>query len=578
VAIGPATRSAALVGVPALVLIGVLAWPLLFASSDFTGDWLTQLWLMWQQSLAIRANHVPSLFLNYKYGVLYPQYAFYGGTLYALTGTLSLIAGNSPVETYVFTYLLGFAAAYGGWYWIARIAKLGMWWAHVPGLVFITSAYYLTLIYARGDWPEFVGVSTIPLMAASGLSVLRAERLRAGPAAALVLSTICFFGSHSLTVVWGSTMFVVLGGAIALCVPQARRAVTRRGALRVAGLVIPALLVNAWFLLPAVAYESTTRIASEYELWRLLLSKTMYLVSERHLLTLSRASATGSGAFALSLPVLEMAWALASVALFLRAGLRQAWTRVLLICAVLTAAFAVLMTHAGLILVLPNFYSTLQFSYRLESYVLLGLSATVLAGLVLARSGGRRVRAWSWALLPILAVSVVGAIQQAAAYPRGSVDRYTDFSRVYTAPGVGEELSDYIDVDLPVLSESTGGAVLDFPAAAVHDNHISVVGHHLHPGELVETNLEAPPTLVHVTGARIVGLNRKGYDVLEVDPTAPAPGSASAASRRLASSTTISVSPVENLPVVLGRVLTLCALIALAIQFAALAVRRRTAQ
>lgn len=575
-AIGPATRSAVLVGAPALVLIGVLAWPLLFSGSTFTGDWLTQLWLMSQQSLAIKANHLPSLFLTYKYGTLYPQYAFYGGTLYALTGSLSLLLGNSPVETYVLTYLLGFAAAYGGWYWIARMAGLSRWWAHVPGLVFITSAYYLTLIYGRGDWPEFIGVSTIPLMVASAVSVLRAERLRGWPATALVLSTVLFFGSHSLTVVWGSTMVVVFGLAIAVCVPQARREVTRRGALRVAGLVIPALLVNAWFLLPAVAYESTTRIANEYELWKLLLRSTMDLVSARHLLTLSRASATTPGAeFALSLPILVIAWALASVAVFLRAGLHQPWVRIFLICAALTAAIAVLMTHAGLILLLPRYYSTLQFSYRLESYVLLGLSATILAGLVLARGGGRRMRLWSWALIALLLVSVVGAIQQADAHPQSALDRYTELKLVYNYPGSGEELADYIDVDLPIFVESAARPTVDFPAAAVHDNNVSVAVAHLQPGELVDTNLEAPPTLVHVAGARIAGITRTGYDVLEVDPTASASGPSFAASRRLVSSTTISVSPAENLPVVLGRVLTLCALIALALQFAALALRRR---
>ncbi len=60
-----------------------------------------QVWFLWQQSLAIRADHVPSLFLNYPYGVFYPHFAFYGGTLYALAGTLSLALGNAPIETYV---------------------------------------------------------------------------------------------------------------------------------------------------------------------------------------------------------------------------------------------------------------------------------------------------------------------------------------------------------------------------------------------------------------------------------------------------------------------------------------------
>jgi hypothetical protein len=565
--------------VPAVLLIALLAWPLVFSGSYFTSDWMTQLWLMWRQSLALQANHVPSLFLTYRYAVLYPHYAFYGGTLYALAGGLSLLLGDAPIGTYVLTYLLGFAAAYGGWYWIARMSGLGRWWAHVPGLVFITSAYYLTLIYARGDWPEFIGVSMIPLMVAAGLSVLRADRTRIWPAAALVISSIVFFGSHSLTVVWGSSTLVVLAVAILLCIPRARREVTRRGAIRVARLVIPALLVNAWFLLPAIAYESTTRIASGYSAWRLTLRYTMSLVSVDHLFTLSRASATAPGAvFALSLPILVMAWALAGVVILTRARSRRAWVGVFLICAAFTVASTVLMTHAGLILALPRYYATLQFSYRLESYVLLGLSATVLAGLVLARSGGRLPQIWSWLLVPILAVSVVGAAQQAAAHPQSSQDRYAELTHIYNAPGVGEELIDYLDVHLPIIAEPrVPRTKLVFPPAAVHDNRVSITATGLQRGELVDTNLQGPPTLVHVSGARIAGISTFGYDVLEVGPEPSAARSAARATQSPVTTATISVSPKDTPPVVLGRVLTLCALVALVLQFAVLAVRRRGA-
>jgi hypothetical protein len=565
------------VGIPALALIGLLAWPLLFAGSPFNGDWLAQLWFLWKQSAAIKADHLPSLFLNYPDGVLYPQYAFYGGTLYTLSGALSLALGNNPVATYVLTYLLGFAAAYGGWYWIARGAGLGRWWAHVPGLVFITSAYYLTLIYARGDWPEYIAVSTIPLMVASGLSVLRADRLRLWPALALTLSSIVFSGSHSLTLVWGSTMVVVVGLAIVACVPQARRAITRAGAIRVAGLVVPAFLVNAWFLLPAAAYESNTRIATEYPYARLLLRGTMQLVSAPHLFTLSRASASSPGAaFALSLPILVMAWALIGIPIVLSTGSRGAWTRVLLICAGLTVAITVLMTHAGLILALPRAYSSLQFSYRLESYVLLALSATVLALLVLARRGGRRVQIWSWTLVPLLAVSVVGAAQQANAYPPSPTDRYTDFHDLYKSPSAGGELlTDYVDVHLPVLDDPHGRpGEVRFPPSAVHDNRVSVVTR-VRPGDLVYTNFQGPPSLVHVSGARIVGINSAGYDVLEVGSGSGAARKSSSAAKGPAPAQTISLSPTDSLPVVLGRVLTLCALLALALEFLSIAVRRR---
>jgi hypothetical protein len=563
-------RSPILVGGSALLLIGILAWPLIFSNSYFTTVWVEHLWFMWQQSLAIRADHLPSLFLNYTYGVFYPHYAFYGGTLYALAGTLSLLLGNAPMETYILTYLLGFAAAYGGWYWLARTCGLGRWWAHAPGLVFITSSYYLTLIYARGAWPEFIGVSMIPLMIAAGLSVLRADRLYARPALALTISSVFFFGSHSLTLVWGSTILVLAGLAVVVCVPRARREITRTSAIRVSGLVVPALLLNAWFLLPAAAYEANTVIATEYPGARLELREMMFLVSASHLFTLSRAPMFAPGTdFALSLPILVIAWALVSLAIFLRRGLRGTWTRVLLICSAMTTLLIVLMTHASLMLALPRAYATLQFSFRLESYVLLAVSGTVLAALVLAGSGGRKIRLWRWMLLPILSVSVVGAIQQTDAYPKAP-DRYEAFG---VLPRI--ELSDYVDVRLRSLNYAgKRPPEVDFTPTAVRDNRISLVVH-LRPGELVYTNLQGPPSLVHVTGARIAGVNSEDYDVLEIGSDARAGRQSISNGGASPTAETISLSPADPLPVALGRILTLGALAILILQFGALAIRRR---
>jgi hypothetical protein len=583
VAIGPATRSALLAGGAALLLIGALAWPL-FSNTAFSPDWIEQLWFVSLQGAAIRANHLPTLFIHYPGGVFYALFAFYGGTLYALTGLVSLLLGGSAISAYILAYLLGFAAAYGGWYWIARSFGLGHWSAQVPGALFITSSYYLTLIYSRGDWPEFTAVSMIPLVIASGLSVLRADRLRIGPALALVASSIVFFGSHNLTMVWGSTAIALVGLLVLACVPQARRRITRRSALRVLGLVVPAVLVNAWFLFPTIAYESTTYIANAYTYWRVLLRGTMSLVAAGNLFTFSRASVSNPGtAFSVSLPILAMAWALVSLVVFARRALREIWARVMLICAGFTVLMALLMTHAGLILVLPRAYSTLQFSYRLESYVLLGLSGTILAILVLTRNGDRRLRLWSWALVPILSVSVVGAVQQAAAYPKGGEGRSQSLAGETRQPtGVPPGVTpaeaprpDYTDTQLRRLADPYGRpAEVYFAPAAVHDNRISKVVR-LPPGQLVYTNLQGPPYLVHVSGAKIVGINPGYYDVLEIGRGKRIAQRAGARRKDATFIDTISVSPASSVPVVLGRYVSLAAVIALVTGFLVFAIRRR---
>jgi hypothetical protein len=563
--------AAATVGVP-LLLIGALAWPLLFTNATFNQDWLNHLWYMWHQSLAIRDDHVPSLFLSYSRGVLYPLYAFYGGTIYALAGALSLALGDAPLETYILTYLLAFAAAYGGWYWMSRMFGLGRWVAHAPGLVFITSASYLTTLYALGDWPEFLGVSIMPLMIAAGLSVLRSDRLRLWPALALAGSCIAFFGCHLLTVIWGSTILLIVGLAILAFVPQARREVTRPRLLRVLGLVVPALLVSAWFLLPTVAYESQTVIAASYPRFRALIQSTAFSVADRHLFTLSRKRAGGT-ILTLSLPILAIAWALVSVAISATVRRTGTWMRVFLVVSGATILVGIIMTHAGIILALPRVFATLQFTFRLESYVLLGISGAVLAALVLARNAGANARLWNWMLVPVAVVSVVGGIEQASAYTPG-LSRTTALSS-YLVPVYEEEgLLDYVDDKLPIMRKSLPRVT--FPPSSVQENRASKVIHEP-PGQLVDSNLRSAPSLVHITGARIVATDAEADDVLEInsyiDParSGQAPTNTAGAP---APAETISVSPSNTFPVIAGRLLSVIGIAALALQLAVPAARR----
>jgi hypothetical protein len=568
---------AALVGGPIVVIVA-LAWPLLFTSDLFNESWANQLWFLWHQSLTIRANHSPSLFLNYSDGVFYPEYLFYGATVFTVFGTLSLILGNAPTETYVTAYLIAFAAAYGGWYWLSRMAGLGRWQACAPGLVYVTSGYFITAIYARGDWPELLGISAVPLMIAAGLNVLRADRLRLWPAAALIGSTVVFFGAHNITILWGSTILTVASVAMLVCVPQTRRAITRSGVLRVAAVAVPALLVNAWFLLPDLVYRSHTAVGIRYQYAKNLLKAEMPLVSAGHLLSVWRVSALPGGGFVLSLPTLEIAWLLVGIALLLRTARAIAWTRILLVIAAIAVLAGVLMTHLGLLLALPSIYAQLEFSYRLETYVLLGVSGAMLAALAALAAGkgrDRPLRVWSWALVPILIVSVLGAIQQANSYKSGGTRAAALHS--FLKPPLGRTgWADFLDLPqnwapYPVASRAPEIA---FPSASIHDDRISEKVR-LPAGEMVRTNIAgAYPGLVHVTGARIVGIDSLGEDVLRIDSDSASPSARSPAhGDPPARAETISVSAGQPLPIVLGRLLTIIAALVLVGQLAALALR-----
>jgi hypothetical protein len=532
---------------------------------------------VWHQSLSIKSAGFPSLYLNSSYSVFYPTYAFYGGTLFALGGLLSLALGEAPVQAYVLVYLLDLAAAFGGWYWLGRIAGLGRWAAMVPGLVFVTSTYYLVVVYVQGDWPAFTGISMISLMVASGLSALRADRLRVGSGLALATSSILFFGSHNITILLGLTTLAITGLAVVVFVPDARRSITPRGIVRLASVVVPSALVSAWYLLPALAYHSSTRIGSEYSHARETLKTTVGLVSAGHLFTFSRTFGPGLPApyyLALSLPVLAIAWVLAGLIVLPWRSHNRTWLRVLLICSTMAVLVAVVMTHVGLLLALPRPFTLIQFSYRLETYVLLALCGAMLAALALARGGSWRVRIWRWFAIPVCAVSMIGAIQQLRTYPYPGQDRYATLES-YGEVETGNN-KDFQDVSEPVIS-GHGLPTIEIPAEAVHSDHVSFAVR-VRPGTLVATNIGAGSPLVHVTGAKAVGVDSETGDmVLQVgarhSATADPPGSKGASSASL-SEDTISVSTGHSLPIVLGRLLSLLAVAMLALGLLLLPARR----
>jgi hypothetical protein len=288
-----------------------------------------------------------------------------------------------------------------------------------------------------------------------------------------------------------------------------------------------------------------------------------------------------------SFSVLAIVWVLIGGALFARKGLSGSWMRALLVLVGSTTLVTIVMTHAGLMLALPRPYATLQFSYRLDSFVLLGLSGAVLVvlALLVRAPPSRWVRIFPWALIPILILSIVGAIAQIGASPRGGPSRAT-LIRPAPKPGPREEgLVDYLDVALPKMLTPQGTPEVYFPPASLHDDSAAQVVH-FEPGQTVYSNVGGGPELVHVTGARIIGLSRDGNDLLEIGPSVvgsggsagAAPSGTAAAHTSSTPTEVISIGPASSLPVTLGRLLTLAAIALLAIELVVIGARNARAE
>ena len=149
-------------GVVAVLVIG---GPAVFTHNGFAVDFTNHLWLVWVQEAAIAQHATPTYFISAPAaGVFYPFFAFYGGTLYAATGAVAALLGGRVVVAFLAVTLLGVAAAYGGLVWLSRQLGVRSWAAHAPAIAYVFSAYYVTNLYGRGAWTEFMATSTIPLV------------------------------------------------------------------------------------------------------------------------------------------------------------------------------------------------------------------------------------------------------------------------------------------------------------------------------------------------------------------------------------------------------------------------------
>jgi hypothetical protein len=446
-------------------------------------------------------------------------------------------------------------------YWLGRQARLNQWTAHAPAILLICSSYLLNIIYRTGAWAELVAVSAIPLLMASAISLLRSDRLRLWPAVALTTSTVLFTGSHNITLLWGTTMLAVVGGTLVACLPTVRRAITYEGVLRVAAVLIPAVLVNAWFLLPNLAYQSMTVMAGDDVDIGLKWGAPM--AAAKYVFSLGRASSP-ERFYVLALPVVAVAWVVAGL-FVTRSARRTPWFRAVLVLLGITTVLTVLMTRTDLISSLPRPWPFIQFGFRLQIYILLCLCVATIGVLRLAGTTppGRARTLWRWAAVPVLVLMIVQAVGQTRADPPLS-ERTGDRREVRTylteVPHPSE--AQYTSRRLPVMEQLN--ALANFPVEA-EDGDRAVIVLNVAPGALLLSNFMLMPPLVAVTGAKIVGRHGTFRTVLQVPVNAP-PGP-----------TTITIEAARPWPVVVGRILSVVGLLGLLANglWIALARRRR---
>jgi hypothetical protein len=122
------------------VVIGLVMWPMASTDMSFKSDWIHHLWFIEHAAETLRTRHRPSLYTNDGTSVLYPNFAFYGATAYSIFGAVALLLGSAR-DAYVAVCVLALLAAYGGWYWLGRMAGLGKWTAQLPCVLAVTAPF-----------------------------------------------------------------------------------------------------------------------------------------------------------------------------------------------------------------------------------------------------------------------------------------------------------------------------------------------------------------------------------------------------------------------------------------------------
>jgi hypothetical protein len=545
------------------VIVAVLS-PMLFTERTFDRDWSNHLWLARMQGANISADGHPGLFLHaaspnpgIDLGVYYPQFAFYGGTLYAAAGALGLLIG--PVAAYLCFFAGGLAASLFGWVWIARQAGIPAPLALVPGVLHITSAYVLANMYGRGAWPEFVAAAMLPLVAASAWALLRSPRIEPWPAAALVVATVFLTGSHNITLVWGAVFLAAVAVAVAVAVGrEAVRGIGLRRVAAIGGLMLLAAGLNGWFLLSDLAYAHQVGLtpyddgAKFFNEARVVLNPLRVVPSE-----------SGSPGLTAEAPVVALGWSVAALALCGAGALTRAWRRLGAALGLLLLGFLSLVLRddptVGAIGrfvwgALPSPLRYVQFAFRLQTYVTLlvcGLVVVALAAIVRAPRGARRTGLVS-AVAIVTTLSLYQAVHQAWRQPSFSSTRSFLTDRpVREVPVTWSDPGNFRDHAAPVIA-ATRRVHLD-PDLVAEGRGVRLPS----GSDTVATNIGAGPSLVRLEGADPVGRLSGGQMVIR--PVSPAAD--------------LRVRAARTVPVVFGELLTLAS--ALTLGGAALVRRRR---
>jgi hypothetical protein len=538
------------------IAVIVVAAPLV-GRSNYSLDFVNHLWLAWAAGkMLVQAGH-PTYFINTTtQGVFNPWLAFYGGTLMDTTGAIAELTRH-PYLAYAGVTVIAIVAAYVGTVSIARQFGIRGLIAHAPALCVVTSAYYITDLYQRGAWSEFMALSAIPPLVASGIYLIRASNWPPAVVLVFTVSAVVLSGSHNITLLWSVTIGVLVLLVMWLVLGRPRHLPYRRLAM-VGALGVLAALVNAWFLVTDVVYARDT-FAATYK--TIVVGAVAAWDTPGNLFDPFRAAPVIPMFpwIYVQVPDWFLVWGvLAGLALAWsrRAGerLRRVWAGWLIVIAIVLA----MIIDTSFWSQAPYPFREIQFPFRLNGYVLFAVAGVVLVGALAVQQADawarrpRSVLPLQFALVAVAAVSLALCLWQEwvpSTSGPGYVNRHAAFVSPNALPPSWYDPGSFVDHSAPVVAVPPG-RVLTIPPGQVRGDRFAGLVDVPSGLQPIQTNIAGGDYVVAISGLRWVGRSASGYAVV----------------RRLRNGTgpvRVVIDTARTAAMVLGSILSVVAIVAL---------------
>jgi hypothetical protein len=548
--------------------------PMASTDHSFGHDWTLHLWAIRQQQWNIQAMGHPGLFVSARpMGAFYPLFSYVGSGIYTLGAYLAMVIG--PIAAYKLLFFGGICMAYGGFSWLSFQFGLTGWRAQVPGAMFVTATYFITDMVGRGDFAEFIALSSIPFVIAASCAMFSSRRVKLRHRLAVVLGAFVLSGSHNITLLWGTTFIAALGIlAVATFCWRWPRPWPLRRAGQLVVLAIIGVGLNAWYLIPDLAYGLNTLVGFVTQH-----SKPQSLFITANVVLNPFRPADGSppaevAAFArdvrLSLPCLFAAWALIVLGFNWRRIGPALWVFVGGLLALL-AILVVLTVAASPWAWLPHVFWSVQFTWRLGGYVLVTTALLVMIAIRVSTSSAATdtstprasTKYAAGALVAIVAFSAAAAIWQVnrvrSEYVSIGAERRTHshflsgvIADRYVVPPSWYSLSDFRAATPPVVAVPAD-RYLKIPLRRIRGDHFAGTVDVPDGRAPFVTNISADTHFIQVHGITEIGRTQDGSIVATRAATAPATGPLY-----------ITINEAKTVPLRVGAALSIAALLALA--------------